>query len=77
MWFQKEISLKARPRGFHLVTDEVLRQLPELSSVDVGMLHLFIKHTSASLAINENADPDVRIDLASHFDHFVPENARY
>lgn len=59
------------------MTDEVLRQLPELSSVDVGMLHLFIKHTSASLAINENADPDVRIDLASHFDHFVPENARY
>ncbi len=77
MWFQKEISLKARPRGFHLVTDEVLRQLPELSSIGVGMLHLFIKHTSASLSINENADPDVRIDLASHFDHFVPENARY
>lgn len=77
MWLQKEISLRARSRGFHLVTDEIVRQLPELSSVRIGMLHLFIKHTSASLSINENADPDVRMDMDSHFDQFVPENASY
>jgi len=76
-WIQKEFSLKARPRGFHLVTSEVLEHLPELGQIDVGILHLFIQHTSASLTINENADPDVRGDMERHFNHSVPENAPY
>lgn len=73
MWFQKEIQLKARPRGFHLVTDEVLRELPELAKVKTGMLQVFIKHTSASLTLNENADPTVRKDFETFFTHVVPE----
>jgi secondary thiamine-phosphate synthase enzyme len=77
MWIQKEIHLKARPRGFHLVTGEILEQLPELETVGCGLLHVFIKHTSASLTINENADPTVRADFESHFNVMVPENARY
>ncbi len=77
MWLQKEIQLKPKARGFHLLTDEILRQLPELNQVEIGLLHLFIKHTSASLAINENADPTVRTDMESHFNHMVPENAAY
>lgn len=76
-WIQKEFSLKARPRGFHLVTREVLEQLPELREIETGILHLFIQHTSASLTINENADPDVRGDMERHFNHAVPENAPY
>ncbi len=76
-WIQKEFSLKARSRGFHLVTREVLEHLPELGQIDVGLLHLFIQHTSASLTINENADPDVRGDMERHFNHSVPENAPY
>jgi len=76
-WFQKTFRLTARPRGFHLVTDEVVRQLPELRSVERGLLHLFIHHTSASLAINENADPSVRDDFESHFDVLAPERARH
>lgn len=76
-WIQKELTLKARPRGFHLVTREVLEQLPELREIETGILHLFIQHTSASLAINENADPDVRGDMERHFNHAVPENAPY
>jgi secondary thiamine-phosphate synthase enzyme len=77
MWFQKEISLKARVRGFHLVTEEIVRQLPELGSVSVGMLNVFIKHTSASLTINENADPTVRQDFESFFNRSVPEDEPY
>lgn len=77
MWFQKEIRLKSRSRGFHLVTGEITRQLPELESVQVGMVNVFIRHTSASLTINENADPTVREDFESHFNHTVPENAPY
>ena len=77
LWNQKEIILKSYKRGFFLVTDQVLDQLPEISDFKLGVLHLFIKHTSASLAINENADPTVRIDLESHFNAFVPENASY
>lgn len=77
MWLQKQIMLTAKPRGFHLVTAEVLRHLPELKRIKCGLLHLFIQHTSASLAINENADPDVRHDLEAHFNHFVPERASY
>jgi secondary thiamine-phosphate synthase enzyme len=77
MWLQKEIQLKTKPRGFHLITDEVVRQLPELRDIDAGLLHLFIKHTSASLTINENADPTVRSDMEKHFNVLVPENAPY
>ncbi len=76
-WIQKEFALTARRRGFHLVTREVLDHLPEVRDFEVGLLHLFIQHTSASLTINENADPDVRGDLERHFNHAVPENAPY
>jgi secondary thiamine-phosphate synthase enzyme len=76
-WIQKQFTLKARSRGFHLVTDEVVDHLPELRTLDVGILHLFIQHTSASLSINENASPDVRRDMESHFNTMVPENAPY
>jgi len=77
MWIQKEIKLKPRPRGFHLVTNEILAQLPELISINIGLMHVFIKHTSASLTINENADPTVRDDFESHFNRSVPENEPY
>lgn len=77
MWFQKELRLKTRSRGFHLVTDEILSQLPVLSSVEVGVLNIFIKHTSASLTINENADPTVRADFESYFSRAVPEDEPY
>jgi secondary thiamine-phosphate synthase enzyme len=76
-WIQKEFSIGARKRGFHLVTSEVVSKLPELSTVRCGVLHLFIKHTSASLTLNENADPSVRSDLESHLNVLAPENARY
>lgn len=76
-WFQKEIVLKSKSRGFHLVTSEIKGQIPELSQFEVGLAHIFIKHTSASLAMNENADPSVRRDLESHFNHLAPENARH
>ncbi|MGI8411464.1 MAG: secondary thiamine-phosphate synthase enzyme YjbQ [Solirubrobacteraceae bacterium] len=77
MWVRREITLQARPRGFHLVTGEVLKALPELSEIDVGLLHLLIRHTSASLALNENASPDVRRDFERWFNEAVPERARY
>ncbi|WDE02009.1 YjbQ family protein [Thalassomonas actiniarum] len=77
MWFQTEITLAARGRGFHLITDEVEHNLPQLASIKCGLLHLFIKHTSASLTINENADPTVRSDMEEHFNHFVPADAIY
>ena len=77
MWIQKEIQLKARSRGFHLVSDEILSQVPEVQNLSVGLFNLFIKHTSASLTINENADPTVRADFESHFNTFVPERAAY
>ncbi|MEZ5523651.1 MAG: secondary thiamine-phosphate synthase enzyme YjbQ [Pseudomonadales bacterium] len=77
MWVQKVITLKARSRGFHLVTEEILTQLPELRDFKVGLAHLFIQHTSASLTINENADPTVRQDFESHINQMVPENAPY
>lgn len=75
--FQKEIQLSAKPRGFHLVTEEVLRQIPELKNVELGFLQVFIKHTSAGLTINENADPTVREDFESHFNKMVPEDQPY
>jgi secondary thiamine-phosphate synthase enzyme len=77
MWAQQEILLSAKKRGFHLITNEILNALPVLSTIECGLLHLFIKHTSASLTINENADPTVRLDLESHFNTFVPERAPY
>ena len=77
MWFQKTIQLRPRSRGFHLVTGEIEKDLAELSLVKVGLCHLFIQHTSASLTINENADSTVRNDFESHFNQMVPENAPY
>jgi len=77
MWLQEEFILSAKKRGFHIITSEVTNSLPELNTIKIGQLHLFIKHTSASLSINENADPDVRRDLESHFNNFVPEKAPY
>jgi secondary thiamine-phosphate synthase enzyme len=74
---QKQIVLPSRNRGFHLVTSEIVSRLPELSSVRRGILHLFIQHTSASLTINENADPSVRSDLERHFNEIAPEDAPY
>jgi secondary thiamine-phosphate synthase enzyme len=74
MWLQREIRLEPRPRGFHLVTREVVDALPELGDVEVGLCHLFIQHTSASLTLNENASPDVRRDFATWFDDAVPED---
>ena len=74
---QREIKLKPRPRGFHLVTDEILNQFQELKDVQAGILHICIKHTSAGLTINENADPTVREDFESHINQMVPENQPY
>ena len=73
IWVQKNLSLKARPRGFHLITHELVSQLPELSGIQVGLLHLHLLHTSASLTLNENADPDVRSDLESWLRRAVPD----
>ena len=77
MWQQKEIILPGRGRGFHLVTRDVLAQLPELRKFKLGLLHLFIQHTSASLAINENADPSVRMDMEAFYSKTVAENEPY
>ena len=77
MFYQKEITLKSRNRGFHIVTQEIVSQIPELKEISIGLMHVFIKHTSASLTINENADPDVRVDMESHFNKLAPENQPY
>ena len=77
VWLQREITLEPQPRGFHLVTREVLSALPELEQLEVGVLHLLIRHTSASLALNENASPDVRRDFESWGNEAVPEGAAY
>jgi secondary thiamine-phosphate synthase enzyme len=74
---QREICLKPYRRGFHLITREVVAALPELGKVRAGLLHVFIQHTSASLTVNENADPTVRADFEAHFNRMVPENAPY
>ena len=76
-WIQRTISLTPRPRGFHLITREVAAALPELAAVRAGLLHVFIQHTSASLTITENADPDVRTDLESSFNALAPEDFPY
>ena len=77
MWIQKEISLNPRPRGFHLITNEILQNIQEIGDISIGTMEIFIKHTSASLTINEDADPTVRDDFESHFNQIVPENAPY
>ncbi len=77
IWVQKEIILKPKARGFHLVTDEILFYLTGLKRIKIGMMNVFIKHTSASLTINENADPTVRQDFESYFNRAVPENESY
>lgn len=76
MWYSQQLNLKARPRGFHLITAEIIEALPQLAQVRVGLLHVFIQHTSASLCINENADPSVRRDFLSVFNRLIPEDAR-
>jgi secondary thiamine-phosphate synthase enzyme len=76
-WHQAEIRLKPRARGFHLVTNEIVAAVPELARYRVGVAHIYVRHTSASLTINENADPDVRADMDRWFDRAVPENAPY
>ena len=77
MWIQKTLTLKPRPRGFHLVTREIMEQLPELREFRMGSAHLFLLHTSASLTLNENADPDVRRDMERQFQELVPEGAPF
>lgn len=77
IWLQKSIQLPALSRGFHLVTRQVLGEFPELARIEIGMLHVFIQHTSASLSLNENADPDVRVDMETAINHVVPENLNY
>ena len=77
IWVQRDVRLRAVPRGFHLVTREVADGVPELSSIGIGLAHVFIRHTSASLTLNENASPDVRRDFAAWFDRAVPEGADY
>jgi secondary thiamine-phosphate synthase enzyme len=76
-WFQEAIELPAKPRGFHLVTPDILAKLPQLGAIRVGLLHLFLQHTSASLSINENADADVPLDLESSFSALAPEDFPY
>ncbi len=75
--YQKEITLSAKRRGFHLITREILENVPEIKNISNGIMHVFIQHTSASLTINENADPDVRKDMETHFNKSAPENAPY
>ena len=75
--YQKSIRLKPYPRGFHLITNEILRDFHEIAEIKAGLLHIFIQHTSASLTLNENADPTVRADFESHFNKMVPENMPY
>jgi secondary thiamine-phosphate synthase enzyme len=77
VWIQEQVSLRPRPRGFHLITDEVTAGVPELERIAVGMAHVFVRHTSASLTLNENASPDVRRDFAAWFDRAVPDGADY
>lgn len=77
MWLQKEIRIKPKSRGFHLITNEIIAQFPEINGFKTGLLNVFIKHTSASLTINENADPTVRLDFESYFNRSVPENQPY
>ncbi|MDQ1686895.1 MAG: hypothetical protein QOC82_3632, partial [Frankiaceae bacterium] len=76
-WSQHEVTLRARPRGVHLVTAEIVEAVPELRDLRIGLAHVFFRHTSASLTLNENASPDVRRDFAAWFDRAVPDGAEY
>lgn len=77
MWLQKQISLKPKSRGFHLITAEITEKMPQISELKIGLLHVFIQHTSASLTLNENADPTVRTDFRSFVDRLIPEGEAY
>lgn len=77
MWIQKSITLAPKRRGFHLITDEVTKHIPQLNNIEVGLMQVFIQHTSASLTLNENADPTVRGDMERHFNVLAPEGAPY
>lgn len=77
MWHQTEITLKAQSRGFHIITSEILNAIPEIKNIKVGLANIFIKHTSASLTINENVSSDVRRDMEKHFNKMIPEDAPY
>ncbi|MGH8559072.1 MAG: secondary thiamine-phosphate synthase enzyme YjbQ [Methylococcales bacterium] len=77
MWIQKTLILKPKPRGFHLITREIVENLPELVQLEIGLAHFFIQHTSASIFINENADPGVRRDFEAYLNRAVPEYADY
>jgi secondary thiamine-phosphate synthase enzyme len=77
MWLQKNLILKAKKRGFHLITTEIIQQLPELKQLKCGLAHLFLQHTSASLTINENADPSVRVDFENYINRLAVENSPY
>lgn len=74
MWIQKKIKLSPKSRGYHIITDEILQEIPEINNIETGLAHIFIQHTSAGLTINENADPSVRRDFESHFNRTVPED---
>jgi secondary thiamine-phosphate synthase enzyme len=76
-WYQHSFQLPSFRRGFHLITHLIEEQIPELQEIKIGLAHIFIHHTSASLTLNENADPTVRVDFESHFNHAVPENVSY
>jgi len=76
-WYQRELVLLSRPRGFHLITRDIVAQMPEIARFAIGLAHLFIRHTSAALALNENADPTVRADMEAYFNRLAPENAAY
>ncbi len=77
MWIQKEIKLNSRNKGFHLITDEILLNIPEIKTFKIGLINIHLKHTSASLTLNENADPNVRSDMKKYFEKLVPENLDY
>ena len=77
IWIQTTIRLSPRSRGFHLITREIVEQIPQIQDIHIGIAHIFIQHTSASLTLNENASPDVRQDMESHFNQMVPEDAPY
>ena len=77
MWVQRRITIDKKQKGFHLITNQVLNEIPEINKIHIGLLHLFILHTSASITLNENMDKTVRDDFESYFNHLVPENQPY
>ncbi|CAB4421121.1 unnamed protein product [Rhizophagus irregularis] len=76
-WFQKTVNLRSKSRGCHLITREIEKQVPEIEEYEIGMANIFLQHTSASLCLNENADPDVRVDMEMALNKIVPENLPY